>query len=54
VLELEVVGQVPERPDPRGAGGVGIVGADMTMDVDVDPRRGDTEPVAVRYAPGRH
>lgn len=54
VLELEVVCEVTERPDPRDAGLHGVVGADVAVGVDLDSGRGDIEQVAVRPAAGRH
>lgn len=54
VFELEVVGQVAERPDPGHVRCVGVVGAHMPVRVDLDAGRGDVEAVAVRRPPGRH
>jgi hypothetical protein len=54
VLELEVVGEVAERPDPGDTRLAGVVGADVSVGVDVDSGCGDVETFAVRSAAGRH
>ncbi len=53
VLELGVVREVPQRPDSRHVRGTGVVGPDVPVGVDVDPRRRDLEAIAVRRPPGR-
>ena len=47
VLELEVVGQVAQRPDPRHIRLIGVVGDHVPVFVGFDPGRSDVEPVAV-------
>lgn len=42
-LELEVVCEVAERLDPRDARLHGVVGADVSVGVDLDSGRGDVE-----------
>jgi len=55
VLELEVVREVAERPDPRDTGLAGVVGADVPVGIDLDSRRSEVRrslfgllPVATR------
>jgi len=54
VLELEVVGQVAQRPDPRHIRLIGVVGDHVPVFVGLDPGRPDAEPVAVGDPPDCH